>query len=187
MQLSLPGFFGRLLIRRVTNTKNDNEMKAKRRHILAAVIGFGASALMHAGLARAPSADPEDVGLSSERLERINELVERHIEAGSFSGAVTLVARNGYIAHHEAHGLMDLEQDRSMVVAVPRPAPAGPFGGGPGAGGQSEPRYYTVPAERPVTVRDLLTHTTSFCRNGCSIHSTCKTRPTCRQTGTRGS
>jgi hypothetical protein len=39
--------------------------------------------------------------LSSERLRRIHE-VQRHIEAKDVSGAVTLVARKGRIAHLEA-------------------------------------------------------------------------------------
>ena len=43
----------------------------------------------------APSARPEKVGFSAERLHRINELMQRHIDAGTFSGAVTLVARQG--------------------------------------------------------------------------------------------
>jgi len=34
------------------------------------------------------AAKPESVGMSSERLQRINELVQRHLKAGSFSGAV---------------------------------------------------------------------------------------------------
>ena len=55
--------------------------------------------------AATPTAKPEDVGFSSERLHRINDLVQRHITAGSFSGAVTLVARSGRIAHFEAHGV----------------------------------------------------------------------------------
>jgi CubicO group peptidase (beta-lactamase class C family) len=60
------------------------------------------------------TAKPEEVGLSSERLARIHEAVQRHIDAGSLSGAVTLVARHGKIAHHEAHGQMDIESKRSM-------------------------------------------------------------------------
>ena len=59
---------------------------------------------------------------------------------------------------------------RNMTVGVPMPAAAGrggerraasaPAGGGRGGrGAQEEPRYYTVPVEREVTVRDLLTHT----------------------------
>jgi CubicO group peptidase (beta-lactamase class C family) len=164
--------------------------------------------------AAGPATRPEDVGLSAERLQRVGELVQRHIAAGSFSGAVTLVARNGRIAHHEAYGLMDLESKRPMVkdgifrlmsmtkpvigvsilmmmeegkvrlqdpiskfipewrdmtVGVPLPAPNGRGGTGApagaavagrgGRGAQEAPRYYTVPVEREVTIRDLLTHT----------------------------
>lgn len=50
---------------------------------------------------------PEDIGLSSERLQRIHEAVQRHIDAHDISGAVTVVARKGRLAHLEAHGLMD--------------------------------------------------------------------------------
>ncbi|HEX6996900.1 MAG TPA: serine hydrolase domain-containing protein [Gammaproteobacteria bacterium] len=66
--------------------------------------------------AAAQTARPEDVGLSSERLARIGELVDRHIEAGDVSGAVTLVARDGRIAHLEAHGLMDLASRKTMTT-----------------------------------------------------------------------
>ena len=61
-----------------------------------------------------PRPSPEDVGMSSERLHRINDLVQRHIDARSFSGAVTLVARNGRVAHLEAQGLMDIESKKPM-------------------------------------------------------------------------
>jgi len=65
--------------------------------------------------AAAQNVDPEDVGLSEERLERIGELVGRHVEAGDITGAVTLVARNGRIAHLEAHGIMDIASDKAMT------------------------------------------------------------------------
>ena len=64
--------------------------------------------------AAAPTARPEDVGLSSDRLKRIGELMQREIAAKKFAGAVTLVARNGRIAHLETHGLMDLESKKPM-------------------------------------------------------------------------
>src|SRR4030095_12423631 len=64
--------------------------------------------------AAAPTARPEDVGLSTDRLKRIGELMQRHIAAKTFTGAVTLVARNGRIAHFETHGLMDLETKKAM-------------------------------------------------------------------------
>jgi CubicO group peptidase (beta-lactamase class C family) len=61
-----------------------------------------------------PPGKPEDVGMSSERLRRIHEAIERHIDAGEISGAVTLVARRGRLVHFEAHGLMDIESKRPM-------------------------------------------------------------------------
>jgi CubicO group peptidase (beta-lactamase class C family) len=61
-----------------------------------------------------PTVRPEEVGLSSERLRRVAELMQQHIDARTFSGAVTLVARQGRIVHHEAHGVMDLETKKPM-------------------------------------------------------------------------
>ena len=60
-------------------------------------------------------AKPEDVGFSSERLQRIHETIQRHIDAHNISGAVTLVMRKGRIAHLEAHGVMDLDSKRPMA------------------------------------------------------------------------
>ena len=76
---------------------------------------FAAALLLALPLVTAAQrANPEDVGLDPDRLERITELVQRHIDAGSFTGAVTLVARHGLIAHLEAQGLMDIEAERRM-------------------------------------------------------------------------
>jgi CubicO group peptidase (beta-lactamase class C family) len=61
-------------------------------------------------------ARPEEVGLSAERLRRIQDTMRRHIEAGDFSGAVTVVARKGRLAHLETHGFMDLETKPAMPV-----------------------------------------------------------------------
>jgi hypothetical protein len=48
------------------------------------------------------------------RLERIHEAIQRRLDAGAISGAVTLVARRGRLVHFQAHGLMDIESKRSM-------------------------------------------------------------------------
>src|SRR5256885_8542890 len=64
---------------------------------------------------QAPRSNPEAVGLSAERLKRVSELMKRHIDAGSFSGSVTLVARNGRVAQLEAQGLMDIETRKPMA------------------------------------------------------------------------
>ena len=56
----------------------------------------------------------EQVGLSTGRLGRVNDLMQRFIDRGVISGAVTLLARRGQIAHLQAHGYMDIDVGRSM-------------------------------------------------------------------------
>ena len=81
------------------------------RWALAAIVCFVAAwPLSGAGT----TVRPEDVGLSSERLQQVNALVKRHLDAKSFAGAVTLVARNGRIAHLQAHGFAELESKKPM-------------------------------------------------------------------------
>ena len=62
-----------------------------------------------------PSGKPEDAGFSAERLQRIHEAMQRHIDAGDISGAVTLVARKGRIVHFETHGVTDLDSKKPMT------------------------------------------------------------------------
>jgi CubicO group peptidase (beta-lactamase class C family) len=61
------------------------------------------------------ASSPEEVGMSTDRLEQINTVMQRHIEAGDIQGAVTVIARRGKIVHFEAHGLMDVERERPML------------------------------------------------------------------------
>jgi CubicO group peptidase (beta-lactamase class C family) len=65
--------------------------------------------------ASTPTARPEEVGLASERLQRISQMIQRHIDAGELAGAVTVVARNGKVAHIDARGVMDLESRQPMT------------------------------------------------------------------------
>src|SRR5215472_6799133 len=57
---------------------------------------------------------PESVGLSEERLSRIHETMQRHIDAHDISGAVTLVARKGQVAWFHAQGVMDMQASKPM-------------------------------------------------------------------------
>jgi CubicO group peptidase (beta-lactamase class C family) len=61
-----------------------------------------------------PTAKPEEVGFSTERLQRVKDAVQQHIEGRTIAGAVTLVARRGRIAHFEAQGFMDIEGKKAM-------------------------------------------------------------------------
>jgi CubicO group peptidase (beta-lactamase class C family) len=62
-----------------------------------------------------PAGKPEDVGLSTERLQRITATIRDHIAAGDVAGVVTLVARRGRIAHFEAQGSANIEMKRPMT------------------------------------------------------------------------
>ena len=61
-----------------------------------------------------PVAEAESVGMSAERLQRIDTAMQRHIDAGKIQGAVTAVAHRGKVVHFKAHGLMDVEAKRPM-------------------------------------------------------------------------
>lgn len=143
---------------------------------------------------------PEDLGLSSERLQRIHQMIQRHIETGDITGAVTLVARHGQLAWVDAVGVMDLDTKQPMtraslfrMASMTKPVigtammmmieegkvsvtdPVSKFipefknikvgilqsPGGRGANA-SAPKFYIVPADRELIVKDLLTHTSGL-------------------------
>ena len=62
-----------------------------------------------------PTAKPEDVGMSSERLARIAARLRTDAEKGVIPGSVLLVARNGRVAMFEASGLRDPQTKAPMT------------------------------------------------------------------------
>ena len=174
-----------------------NSLISRRRSFAIVILALSLTA------ATLPSGKPEDVGMSSDRLQRINDVVKTYIESGQISGAVTMVSRKGRIAHFDAQGLMDIESKTPMrkdaifrMASMSKPVTGvailmlmeegklrltdpvsrfipefknpkvamlkSPEGGARGAApGQppAPPEIYTVPAERELTIRDLMTHT----------------------------
>jgi CubicO group peptidase (beta-lactamase class C family) len=63
-----------------------------------------AFSLMGASL---PTTKPEDVGLSSERLQRIHAMVLHHMDLGEITGALALAARKGQVAIVGNHRVSD--------------------------------------------------------------------------------
>lgn len=61
-----------------------------------------------------PTAKPEDVGLSPERLQRIGAWARAEVEAKRIPGAVVMVARQGKVAYYEAIGQQDPASPRPM-------------------------------------------------------------------------
>jgi len=139
-----------------------------------------------------PTAVPEELGLSSERLERIaTHLESRYVAPGKIPGCLTLVARRGHVAWCRAQGLMDAEREKplsedtlfriySMTKPITSVALMSLFEEGHFALGDPvdrfipewrdlrvfeagvHPHFMTRPAERKMTIRDLLMHTSGL-------------------------
>jgi CubicO group peptidase (beta-lactamase class C family) len=141
-----------------------------------------------------PSAKPESVGLSSERLERIATAVQRSIDDKRIAGAVTLVSRRGQIAWLKAQGMMDREAGKpmrpdaifricSMSKALTSLAVMMLYEEGRFQLGDPVSKYipefknakvlvkpasgdpYTIPATKEITILNLLTHTSGLTYN----------------------
>src|SRR6185503_17553713 len=56
--------------------------------------------------------------MSSERLQRIEQMLERRIAKGEMSGAVAIVARKGKMVYLTARGVMDLETKQPVTPAT---------------------------------------------------------------------
>ncbi len=58
---------------------------------------------------------PEDVGMSSARLERVVTAMQRHIDSGEVAGLATLIARRGEVVHTAQLGMRDREAGLPMT------------------------------------------------------------------------
>ena len=135
--------------------------------------------------------NPEEVGFSSQRLARINTVMERYVDEGKLAGIVTLVAGRGQVVHFEQPGMADIEAGQPMardtifrIYSMTEPItsvavlmlfeeghfrladPVANYLPGFGAAKVLEQREgaadQLVDAERPITVHHLLTHTASL-------------------------
>jgi CubicO group peptidase (beta-lactamase class C family) len=59
-------------------------------------------------------AQPEDVGMSSERLKRLSQELQEYVDDDRLGGAVVLVLRRGKVVYHEAFGQRDTETSAKM-------------------------------------------------------------------------
>lgn len=135
-------------------------------------------------------ASPSSVGVSEDRLMRIDAMLNQAIAENIIPGAVALVARNGKIIYHKAHGSANNEAGRSMKeddifriasmtkaitsTAVMMLWEEGKFQlDNPiswfipefkdmlifEAINEADSSFTGRPAEKPITIRQLLTHT----------------------------
>jgi len=62
-----------------------------------------------------PLSKPEDLGFSSQRLARVNEVFNNYVKDNKMAGSVILVARKGKIGYFEAFGYRDIEAKSMMT------------------------------------------------------------------------
>jgi len=135
---------------------------------------------------------PESVGMDSAQLARVGEHLGRHyVDPGKIPGSVTLVARGGSPCYLDVRGMRDTERAAPMsadtilrIYSMTKPVTSvammmlherglfsledpvhrfipqwrdlGVWKGG------SYPLFITEPARRPMTIRNLLTHTSGL-------------------------
>jgi CubicO group peptidase (beta-lactamase class C family) len=62
-----------------------------------------------------PTAKPESVGFSSERLENLHSIIQKEIDQKQLAGAVTLLARHGKVIDYRTYGQRDMEKSVAMT------------------------------------------------------------------------
>jgi CubicO group peptidase (beta-lactamase class C family) len=142
-----------------------------------------------------PRAKPEEVGLSSERLARISVTLKADVDAGRIPGAVIAIARRGKLVVFDAYGWRDKAANVPMttdtifnIASMTKPMTA--VGGlmlyeqGKLLINDPLSKYFpkfasmkvavldgdgltgTVAADRPITIQDLMRHTSGLIYGG---------------------
>lgn len=147
-------------------------------------------------LSKYPTLEPgsaRDVGISPERLDRIDQMCAEAVSNGDLPGIVALVARKGKIVFHKAYGYANVPDQKALgkdaifriasqskaitstavmmlweeglfrlddpiskyIPEFKNPQVLTRFS-------YSDTTYQTKPAEREITIRDLLTHTSGL-------------------------
>ena len=93
-------------------SRQQTQKNSTRRIVL---IAFALATVSVNGFSQAlPEAAPESVGISSERLNRVDTLFESYIAEGRIAGVVVAIARNGKLAHLRTLGRMEMTKPEPM-------------------------------------------------------------------------
>ena len=149
------------------------------RQTSADVTGVDSSQLIEAA--------PEQAGMSSERLERLEAAMQNIVDEGKLAGITTAIARNGKLVHLETYGHQDIENGVEMkedsifrIYSMTKPITGvalmmlyeegkfrlsdpvenyiPEFKGLVVAAGEGKDGPITEPADHPMTIRELVSH-----------------------------
>ncbi len=151
--------------------------------VVPCLLTLGATALAE----DLPFDKPENVGVSTDRLQRMNTAMQRYIDKELLAGTVTLVARKGKIVHLESQGWKNKETGEPMsadtifvIMSMTKPIVSAalmmlyeqghflltdpitdwiPELAGKEVLMNNDLGSYRVPARNPITFRHVLSHT----------------------------
>ncbi|HYZ92445.1 MAG TPA: serine hydrolase domain-containing protein [Actinomycetota bacterium] len=134
---------------------------------------------------------PEDLGFDSERLERVADLCHWYVDEGKLPGTSVIVARRGEIVFRDVYGMADIESGRKLeddtifrIYSMTKPIASialmqlvekgevllhnpvsryiPSFAGASVYVSGAPDDYTTEEPSRPVTIHDILTHTSGL-------------------------
>ncbi len=138
-----------------------------------------------------PSGTPEKHGFSIDRLTRLSDAMQAHVDAGEMPGALMIIASQGEVIYRESVGFRDLESQKPVTpdtvyriysMTKPVTSVAAMMLVEEGKLRLSDPVFQYIPAfrnltvyqdgqlanmktepiEQPITVHHLLTHTSGL-------------------------
>jgi CubicO group peptidase (beta-lactamase class C family) len=140
-----------------------------------------------------PKAKPEEVGLSSDRLYRINPVMQNYVDEKKLPGLITLVARHGKIVNFEKYGVKDIDKPMQLntifrIASMTKPITSvavmmlyeegrfqlddpvhnyiPEFKNLKVFSSKDENGIHSVDQIKPMTIRHLLTHTSGLVSGG---------------------
>jgi CubicO group peptidase (beta-lactamase class C family) len=162
--------------------------KISSRFVTSVILALALIGSVAAQAQQLSRAVPEDVGLSSERLQRLSTVLTQYVDEEQLPGVVALIARHGHVAYLEAFGhrdresgapqrvddifriasqtkaivsvaIMMLQEEGRLLISHPLSRYLPEFLETTVAVADDDGGYSVVPAERAIALRDLLTHT----------------------------
>ncbi len=135
-----------------------------------------------------PRAEPEAAGVSSERLHRLDTIFQKYVDDGQLPGSVILITRHGKVIYQDAFGqrdresgspmkagtifriasqskalisvgIMILQEEGQLLISDPVGKYIPEFNNTTVAQPRDDGGYDIIKSKRPITIRDLLTHT----------------------------
>ena len=163
---------------------------AQRILVQSLTLGLALFPAINASAGDLPIAEPESVGVSSGRLNRLTDSMQRYIDSDKLAGTVSLIARKGEVIHLESQGYKSKETQEVMtddtiffIMSMTKPIVSTalmmlyeeghflltdpisdwiPELGGKQVIMENEFGTYRVPAHRPINFRHVLSHTSGL-------------------------